>query len=119
MRKKSFIYSDLSQKELQILKEFYIQKKIDSMSNKELRDFVLEVISHQITDTIDKEEEMEAWREMSNFFGEEFEPIITDIVQKYEDGEIPKINEKNDQEKRKYLLDRNNYEKEKKDMWDD
>ena len=37
------------------------------MSHQELRKYVLEIISHQINDTIDKEEEMEAWKEMSDF----------------------------------------------------
>ena len=67
MKKKSSIYSDLSKKQLENLKEFYIQKKIESMSYAELKQYVLEIISHQINDTIDKEEEMEAWREMSDF----------------------------------------------------
>ena len=67
MKKKSFIYSDLSKKQLENLKEFYIQKKIESMSHQELKQYVQEIISHQINDTIDKEEEMEAWREMSDF----------------------------------------------------
>ena len=60
MKKKSFIYSDLSKKQLEKLKEFYIQKKVESMSNQELKKYVLEIISHQINDTIDKEEELEA-----------------------------------------------------------
>ena len=38
------------------------------MSHKELKQYVFEIISHQINDTIGKEEEMEAWREMSDFF---------------------------------------------------
>ena len=42
------------------------------MSHQELKQYVLEIISHQINDTIGKEEEMEAWREMSDFFGEQF-----------------------------------------------
>ena len=46
------------------------------MSHQELKQYVLEIISHQINDTIGKEEEMEAWREMSDFFGEQFEIII-------------------------------------------
>ena len=68
MKKQQSIYSDLTKKQLEILKEFYVQKKIESMSNQELKQYVFEIISHQINDTIDKEEEMEAWREMSDFF---------------------------------------------------
>ena len=85
MKKKSIIYSDLSKKQLEKLKEFYIQKKVESMSHQELKEYVLEIISHQINDTIGKEEEMEAWREISDFFGEQFEIVILEIQTKYID----------------------------------
>ena len=119
MKKKSFIYSDLSKKQLENLKEFYIQKKVDSMSHQELRQYVLEIISHQINDTIDKEEEMEAWREMSDFFGEQFEIIILEIQSKYIDDQNLIDTEIDPQKERLDLLERNNLHKEKKDMWDD
>ena len=119
MKKKSFIYSDLSKKQLENLKEFYIQKKVDSMSHQELRQYVLEIISHQINDTIDKEEEMEAWREMSDFFGDQFEEIILEIQSKYIDDLNLIDREIDPQKERLDLLERNNLNKEKKDMWDD
>ena len=119
MKKKSFIYSDLSKKQLENLKEFYIQKKVDSMSHQELRQYVLEIISHQINDTIDKEEEMEAWREMSEFFGEQFEITISEIQAKYSNEENYIDNEIDPQKQRLELLERNNLDQDKKDMWDD
>ena len=119
MKKKSFIYSDLSKKQIEKLKEFYIQKKIESMSHQELKQFVLEVISHQINDTIDKEEEMEAWREMSDFFGEQFEIVIQNIQTKYIDEKNVLETEIDSQKRRIELLERNNLDKEKTDMWDD
>ena len=119
MKKKSFIYSDLSKKQIEKLKEFYIQKKIESMSHQELKQFVLEVISHQINDTIDKEEEMEAWREMSDFFGEQFEIVIQNIQTKYIDEKNVLETEIDSQKRRIELLERNNLDQEKKDMWDD
>ena len=45
MKKKSITYSDLSKKQLENLKEFYIQKKVESMSHQELKQYVLEIIS--------------------------------------------------------------------------
>ena len=119
MKKKSFIYSDLSKKQLEKLKEFYTQKKVESMSYQELKQYVLEIISHQINDTIDKEEEMEAWREMSDFFGEQFETIVLDIQTKYDDDKNVIDKEIDSQKKRIELLERNNFDQEKKDMWDD
>ncbi len=119
MKKKSIIYSDLSKKQLEILKELYIQKKVESMSHQELKQYVLEIISHQINDTIGKEEEMEAWREMSDFFGEQFEIIILEIQTKYIDGKNVIETEIDSQKQRIELLERNNLDQEKKDMWDD
>ncbi len=119
MKKKSFIFSDLSRKQLEKLKEFYIQKKVESMSHKELKEYVLEIISHQINDTIGKEEEVEAWKEMSDFFGEQFETIILEIQTKYIDDKKLIDTEVDPQKQRLELLERNNLDKDKKDMWDD
>ena len=119
MKKKSIIYSDLSKKQLEKLKEFYIQKKVESMSHQELKQYVLEIISHQINDTIDKEEEMEAWREMSDFFGEQFEIIILEVQTKYIDHKKILETEIESQKQRIELLEKNRLDKEKTDMWDD
>ena len=119
MKKKSIIYSDLSKKQLERLKELYIQKKVESMSHQELKQYVLEIISHQINDTIGKEEEMEAWREMSDFFGEQFEIIILEIQSKYIDDKNVLETEIDPQKQRIELLERNNLDRDKKDMWDD
>ena len=119
MKKESIIYSDLSKKQLENLKELYIQKKVESMSHQELKQYVLEIISHQINDTIGKEEEMEAWKEISDFFGEQFEMIISEIQKKYIDDK--NLIEKEIDSKKQIieLLERNNFDKEKTDMWDD
>ena len=119
MKKKSITYTDLSKKQLQHLKELYIQKKVECMSHQDLKEFVQDIISHQINDTIGKEEEMEAWREMSNFYEDQFEIIIHEIQQKYANNESLQNYEENTQEHRLKLLDKNSLEKEKKDMWDD
>ncbi|MBO6972980.1 MAG: hypothetical protein JJ843_04055 [Prochlorococcus marinus CUG1434] len=119
MKKKSIIYSDLSKKQLENLKELYIQKKVESMSHQELKQYVLEIISHQINDTIGKEEEMEAWKEMSDFFGEQFEINILEIQTKYIDDKNIIETEIDSQKHRIELLERNNLDQEKKDMWDD
>ena len=119
MKKKSLIYSDLSKKQLENLKEFYIQKKVESMSHKELKLFVQEIISHQVNDTIDKEEEMEAWREMSDFFGEKFEIVVLEMQTKYSEVTNDLDKEIDPQKQRIELLEKNNLDQEKTDMWDD
>ena len=119
MKKKSITYTDLSKKQLQHLKELYIQKKVECMSHKELKEFVLEIISHQINDTIGKEEEIEAWMEMSKFYGDQFELLILEIQQKFVNNENLKDFQEDSKEHRSELLKKNNIEQSKKDMWDD
>ena len=119
MKKKKIIYSDLSKKQLENLKEFFVQKKVESMNHEELKKYVLEIISHQINDTIGKEEEMEAWREMSDFFGEQFEMVILEIQKKYIDDTNDFDKEIDYQKQRLELLEKNNLNQEKKDLWDD
>jgi len=119
MKKKPIIYSDLSKKQLEELKELYIQKKVESMSHQELKQYVLEIITHQINDTIGKEEEIEAWREMSDFFGEKFEIIILEIQTKYINDKKVLETEIDSQKQRIELLEKNTLDKEKTDMWDD
>ena len=119
MKKKSITHNDLSKKELQHLKEIYIQKKVECMSHKELKEFVLEIISHQINNTIGKEEEIEAWLEMSKFYGDQFEILILEIQQKFANNENLQNFEEDSKEHRLELLEKNNVEKSKQDMWDD
>ena len=119
MKKKSLIHSDLSKKQLENLKEFYVQEKVESMSHQKLKQYVREIISHQITDTIGKEEEEEAWREMSEFFGEQFEIITLEIQTKYNDEQNLTETEIDPQKQRLEFLERNNLDQEKKDMWND
>ena len=119
MKKQSFIYSDLSKKQLEQLKEVYIQKKIESMSHQDLKQYVLEIISQNINDTIGVEEEMEAWSEMSDFFGEQFEIIILEIQKKFNNDRNSFDTEIDPQKQRIELLKRDNLDQEKKDMWND
>ena len=119
MKKKLSTYSDLTNKQLENLKKLYIDKKVESMSHQELKQYVQEIISHQINDTIGKQEEMEAWREMSDFFGDQFEIIILEIQTKYRDNKNVLDTEIDPQQERLKLLERNNLDQEKKDMWDD
>ena len=119
MKQKSITYADLTKKQLQHLKELYIQKKVECMNHKELTEFVREIISHQINDTIGKEEEMEAWQEISNFYGDQFEIIILEIQKQYPSDKSLENFEEDNQERRLELIEKNNIENAKQDMWDD
>ena len=84
MKKSEFNYSDLSKKELENLKDYYITEKIKSMNESELRQFASEIISHQVKNTIGDEEEKEAWEEIATFFGDNFELTLEGIKKKFE-----------------------------------
>ena len=119
MKKKSITYKDLTNKQLQYLKELYIHKKVESMDHNDLKEFVLEIITHQINDTVGKEEEMDAWKEMSSFYGDQFEIVILEIQQKYTTNENLQNFEEDSKEHRLELLEKQNIENSKQDMWDD
>ena len=79
MAKKKINYSDLSKKELELLKDIYLDQKVKSMNINELKDFVFENISLQIKNTIGNDEELEVWQEMEDFFNDEFLNTIQNI----------------------------------------
>jgi len=116
MAKKKINYSDLSNKELELLKDIYIDLKVKSMNTNDLRGFAFENISLQIKNTIGKEEELEAWQEMEDFFKDEFFNTIQDIQIKlrYKNDELTNLNI---EEKRPVHEDK--VEDKKLDMWED
>ena len=116
MSKKQFNYSDLSPKELELLKEIYIDLKIKSMNIDNLKEFAKENISLQIKNTIGNDEELDAWKEMEEFFKDEFEDIIRGVQIKIGSKNFAKTN----LEFKQVKLEAVNKEDEKKlDMWED
>ena len=116
MSKKQFNYSDLSPKELELLKEIYIDLKIKSMNIDNLKEFAKENISLQIKNTIGNDEELDAWKEMEEFFKDEFEDTIRSVQIKMGSKNFAKTN----LEFKQVKLEAVNKEDEKKlDMWED
>jgi len=116
MAKKKIKYSDLSSKELELLKDMYIDLKVKSMNNNDLRDFAFENISLQIKNTIGNDEELEAWQEMEDFFKDEFDNAIQNVQIKMrsKNGELTYSNI----EEKKPVTE-NVGEDKKLDMWED
>ncbi len=116
MAKKKINYLDLSNKELELLKDIYIDLKVKSMNINDLKGFAFENISLQIKNTIGNEEELEAWQEMEDFFKDEFLNTIQDIQ--------IKLRSKNDEltnlniEEKNPLTEDTGVDK-KLDMWED
>ena len=116
MAKKKINYSDLSSKEIELLKDIYIDLKVKSMNNNDLKNFAFENISLQVKNTVGNDEELEAWQEMEDFFKDEFENIIQDIQIKMRSkrGELSEFNI----EEKKLDTDKKSEDK-KLDMWED
>ena len=116
MSKKEINYTDLSPKELELLKDIYIDLKVKSMNNNDLKNFAIENISLQIKSTIGDEEELEAWHEMEEFFKDEFDSTILEIKSKMtlKKGNDPNINLGEIKVKSEYKG-----EDKKLDMWED
>ena len=116
MTKKKINYSDLTRKELELLKEIYVDLKVKSMTNNDLKEFAFENISLQIKNTIGNDEELEAWEEMEDFFKDEFHNTIQDIQIKMrsQNGELTNVNI---EEKKPATEEK--CEDKKIDMWED
>ena len=116
MAKKKINYSDLTSKELELLKEMYIDLKVKSMNNNDLRNFAFENISLQIKNTIGNDEELEAWQEMEDFFKDDFLDIVENIQIKMQ-SKNSKVSNLNIEEKTSVSEDSG--EDNKLDMWED
>ena len=116
MAKKKLNYTDLSPKELELSKDTYIDLKVKSMNNDDLKDFAIENITLQIKSTIGNDEELEAWQEMEEFFKDEFENIIGDLQVKMRSMDVENANLYTAEIK---LQAENDTEDKKLDMWND
>tara|TARA_Y100001968_G_C19208342_1_gene643501 strand:+ start:153 stop:512 length:360 start_codon:yes stop_codon:yes gene_type:complete len=114
-------YKDLSQTELNALKDMYISSRVESMSEDDLKKFVKEIIIDQIKGTVGNAEEKEAWEEIKEYFLDDLSKKIQEVKEKYNknykvDARSPEEIEFN---RRLGLLKQQQEEKSSKDMWDD
>ena len=112
-------YKDLSEKELDALKDMYISSRVNSMTEIDLRKFVKEIIIDQIKGTVGNAEEKEAWEEIKNHFSEDLSQKIVEVKEKY--NKNPKEEQKSPEEiefdRRLGLLKQQQEEQSSKDMW--
>ena len=80
MNKEEIDYKDLSKKQLDNLKEIYIESRLNSMSEEDLRHFVKEIIQVQVRGTVGNQEEREVWKEMKEHFAEDFHSKIQFVI---------------------------------------
>ncbi|KGG15578.1 hypothetical protein EV06_1452 [Prochlorococcus sp. MIT 0602] len=90
------------------------------MSNEEIKDFVKTILEDQIKGTVGNEEEREAWKEMKDFFKNEFNQQIELVKQKCPSSIDLLADPKQDEsDRRMELLEKRKEENEQKvkDMW--
>ena len=115
-------YKDLTEKELDSLKDIYISSRVNAMTENELRLFVREIIIDQIKGTVGNAEEKEAWEEIKEHFSEDLSKKIHEIKEKFSKNKNVelKTTEEIEFDKRLALLKQQQQEeKSSKDMWED
>tara|TARA_B100000214_G_scaffold207024_1_gene150150 strand:+ start:246 stop:599 length:354 start_codon:yes stop_codon:yes gene_type:complete len=112
-------YKDLSEKELDTLKDMYISSRVNSMTESDLRKFVKEIIIDQIKGTVGNAEEKEAWEEIKDHFSEDISQKILEVKEKC--NKNPKVEQKSPEEiefdRRLGLLKQQQDEQASRDMW--
>ena len=112
-------YKDLSETELDILKDMYISSRVNTMTETDLRKFVKEIIIDQIKGTVGNAEEKEAWDEIKDYFANDLANKILEVKEKC--NKNPKGNQKTQEEiefdRRIDLLNQQQEEQASKDMW--
>ena len=113
-------YKDLTESELDLLKDMYISSRINSMSENELRLFVREIIIDQIKGTVGNAEEKEAWAEIKEHFSEDLSKKILEVKEKCSKNKKVELKspEEIEFDKRLNLLKKQqDEENSSKDMW--
>ena len=112
-------YKDLTEKELDYLKDIYISSRVNSMSENDLRLFAREIIIDQIKGTVGNAEEKEAWQEIKEHFAEDLSKKILEVKEKFskDKNEESKSPEEIEFDKRLGLLKQQQEDKSNKDMW--
>jgi len=112
-------YKDLSQTELDTLKDMYISSRIKNMTEPELRKFVKEIIVDQIKGTVGNAEEREAWEEIKEHFSEDLSQKILEVKEKCNKNHKVELKspEEIEFDRRLGLLKQQQEEQPSKDMW--
>ena len=112
-------YKDLSEKELDALKDMYISSRVNKMTESDLKKFVKEIIIDQIKGTVGNAEEKEAWEEIKDHFSGELMNKILEVKDKFNKNQKVELKgpEEIEFDRRLALLKQQQEEKSSKDMW--
>ena len=115
-------YKDLTEYELDTLKDIYISSRVNAMTESDLRQFVREIIIDQIKGTVGNAEEKEAWSEIKEHFSDDLSKKILEVKEKCSKNTKKEIKTPEEIEfnKRLSLLKQQQEQEESsKDMWED
>ena len=114
-------YKDLTDTELDRLKDIYVLSRLNSMTEDDLRIFAKQIIEDQIKGTVGNAEEKEAWQEIKEHFSENLSLKIEEVKAKSNKNKNleTKSQEEIEFDKRLNLLKQQQDDKSSKDMWDD
>ena len=112
-------YKDLTETELDTLKDMYISSRVNNMTEIDLRSFVKEIIIDQIKGTVGNAEEREAWEEIKDHFSEELSQKILEAKEKCNKNRkaAQKSAEEMEFDRRLGLLKQQQEESSSNDMW--
>ena len=112
-------FKDLSKGQLDVLKELYIESRVNAMTVEELRKFVKEMLELQIKGTVGNEEEVEVWKEIKEHFNENFEKTLKEVIKIKKIEDITIDQEQEDFKKRLELLEQRKEQdtQRSEDMW--
>ena len=119
MTKEELNYKDLSNKQLESLKEIYIASRLSSMTEEDLRKFVESIISDQVNGVVGNEEEREVWKEMKEHFKDRFEEMLKEVLKVNGSATEELSSDQTELGRRLELLEKRQKEKGdlKEDMW--
>ena len=119
MKDEAISFKDLTKAQLDALKDLYIDSRVDSMSEVDLRKFVKEVLDLQVGSTVGNEEEREVWKEMKDHFEENFEEKIKAVIKAKGSEEVVIPPEEEEFKKRLEVLEQRKKEESETnvDMW--
>ena len=114
-------YKDLTEFELDSLKDMYISSRVNSMTETDLRHFVREIIIDQIKGTVGNAEEKEAWEEIKEHYSDNLSDKILEVKAKCSKNRKADLKspEEIEFDKRLNLLKQQQDEKSNNDMWED
>ena len=114
-------YKDLTERELDSLKDMYISSRVNSMKENDLRLFVREIIIDQIKGTVGNAEEKEAWEEIKEHFSDNLSEKILEVKAKLSKNTKVEIKstEEIEFDRRISLLKQQQEDKSNNDMWED